>query len=267
MFHNENKNVTTGDGIILWDGITQPGTDDKTGAIIHSLKIAIVENSVEKGELEQLAMNALAADPAFKGELPPGGEWPLRTIDVSKLGDSAALMTGRISINANTRLGAPNIFDANGQQLQAMQYGQMLYPGAIVKLLVHAYTFNNKSKGVAFGLDGIQIINATTPKLDVGGGMSASQAAAAFGGTGAVQPQQPPVQQPAQQQHVAANGAVIMPPANTVQPNQQFVANAGAVVQPPQRVMLPAAQGMTYEAAIGAGWTDEMLIANGMMQG
>lgn len=261
MIHNEGKNVSTGDGIVLWDGVTQPETKD-TGAIVHSLKIAIVEGSPEKGELEQLANNALAADSVFKGQLPPGGEWPLRAIDVSKLGDSAPLMAGRVAINANTRLGAPLVYDANGQQLQAMQYGQMLYPGAIVKLLVHAYTFNNKSKGVAFGLDGIQIINATTPKLDVGGGMSASQVSAAFGGAGAAPSQQP------QQHHVAANGAVIMPPSNVVQPNQGFVQNAGVIQPPaPQHVMLPAAKGMTYETAIAAGWTDEMLIANGMMQG
>lgn len=33
----------------------------------------------------------------------------------------------------------------------------------------------------------------------------------------------------------------------------------------PARVMLPAAQGATYETLIGAGWTDALLIAHGMM--
>jgi hypothetical protein len=31
-------------------------------------------------------------------------------------------------------------------------------------------------------------------------------------------------------------------------------------------VMLPAAGGATYEAMLAAGWTDETMVANGMMQ-
>ena len=275
MFHNEGKNVRTQSGIVIWDGITSPDIGDD-GTVSHSVKIAIPQNADETAELEQLANATLAASADFKGVLPPGGNWPIMDLDVSKLGDSAPLMAGRIAINAKTRRGVPPVYDANGQQLNTMQIGQMLYPGCVVELLVHCYAFNNKSKGVAYGLDGIMIIDATAPKLDVGGGMAASQVAAAFGtpSQGAA-PTMPTQQAPV---HTAANGAVVTPPP-TVQPNTDFVVNAGqpgavvtpppTVVTPPQtplRVMTAAAQGMTYEAAIGAGWTDETLIANGMMQ-
>lgn len=39
------------------------------------------------------------------------------------------------------------------------------------------------------------------------------------------------------------------------------------VAQAPAHVMLPAANGVTYEAYIAAGWTDAALIQNGMMAG
>ncbi len=55
--------------------------------------------------------------------------------------------------------------------------------------------------------------------------------------------------------------AVVMtpPPPVPVTPNP-------AILAIPKRVMLPPAQGATYEAMIGAGWTDALLVANGMMQ-
>ena len=47
-------------------------------------------------------------------------------------------------------------------------------------------------------------------------------------------------------------------------------ATAGAPTVPPppvQRVMLPAAAGMSYEQFQAAGWTDQQMIAGGMLQG
>ena len=253
MFINEGNNVRTCSGIVLWDGITTPDQNDE-GSVSHNLKIAIPETAAETAELEQLATATLASS-EFKGTLPVNGNWPVTVIDVSKLGESAPLMAGRVAITGKTRRGVPPVYDANGQQLTAMQFGQMIYPGAVVELLVHAYSYNNKQKGIGFGLDGIMIVDATTPKLDVGGGMGANQVAAAFGAQGNATP------------HTAANGVVVTPP----QQNAAFVENAGQaqVIAPPEvatHVMTAAAKGMTYEAAIGAGWTDETLIANGMMQ-
>ena len=259
MFINENNNVRTCSGIVLWDGITTPDQNDD-GSVSHNLKIAIPETAAEKAELEQLATATLTSS-EFKGVLPVNGNWPVTVIDVSKLGDSAPLMAGRVAITGKTRRGVPPVYDANGQQLTAMQFGQMIYPGAVVELLVHSYSYNNKQKGIGFGLDGIMIVDATTPKLDVGGGMGASQVAAAFGAqgqAGQVVTQQPPVQQAA---------AVVTPPP---QQNTAFVENAGQVIAPPSEVaphvMTAAAKGMSYENAIKAGWTDETLVANGMMQ-
>lgn len=61
---------------------------------------------------------------------------------------------------------------------------------------------------------------------------------------------------------VAAAPAAPTPPVPTV-PHTAILAGPPA---PPAHVMLPAAQGASYEACIAAGWTDELLVANGMMQ-
>jgi len=247
---NEGKNVITCEGIVLWDGLTTPDTDERTGAPVHNLTIAIPENAPETAEIEALAQRALD-DSEFKGQRPANAKWPIKTIEASRFGKDAAMLAGRVAVTARTRNGAPQVFDTNGQELNAMQYGKMLYPGAVVKLLIHAYAYNaTGNKGVSAGLDGVQIVDTTTPKLDVGGGMSAGQVAAAFGAT----------------------QATAAPPPAAVEPHHGFVANAGSPVPPPapaapQHVMLPAANGATYEAMIAAGWTDELLVQHGMMQG
>jgi len=52
----------------------------------------------------------------------------------------------------------------------------------------------------------------------------------------------------------------VMPP-----PNAAYMAPP-APPAAPVRVMLPAANGATYEQLVGAGWTDQLLVAHGMMQ-
>lgn len=280
MAWHDDKHVITGEGIILWDGITRPENNDD-GSVSHSIKIAIVENSAEKQEIEQLAYNTLQAS-EFKGQFPPGGNWPVMAVDVQKLGaDAAPLMQGRVAINAKTRNGAPQVFDTNGNSLNAMQYGQMLYLGAIVRLLVHCYAFNNRAKGLALGLDGIQIVDATAPRLAVGGGLSESEVATAFGAGG---------QQPAPQAMPPGAGAGGQQPAPApspggppVQPAHDIVNGAPGAVPggdpstmapgtpaPPASAaptyqMTPKAGGITREQFHAQGWTDDLMIQHGYM--
>jgi hypothetical protein len=256
MFANENKNVHTCPGIIIWDGISQPDKDDKTGALSHSLKIAIPANAAEKTELEQLAMQSLQAS-EFRGTMPAGGEWPIRAIDMAKFAEDAPLLQGRVSIKGKTTNGVPPIFDANGNELSAMQFGRMLYPGAVVTLLLHAYAFNQKSKGVAFGLDGVQIIDATVPKLAIAGSMSAAQVGAVFGGGG-----MPAVDGGGGMPAVDGGGGM---PAGPAGPHTGFIENAGMMPVPAGPTMTPKAGAYTYDQYIEKGWTDAKLIADGLM--
>ena len=239
MFHNNGSHVVTCDGIIIWDGVTRPETDTHDGQPSYSLKIAIPSTAAEKLELEQLATNCLNTS-EFKGQLPMGGNWPVIPIDLNKFTEAAdqQRLTGMTTINAKSKF-VPQVFDGNGQVLQAMQYGPMLYPGAVVRLMVHAYAFNNKSKGIAYALDGVQIIDGTAPKLSVGGGITTAQLRSAFGGVGAA-----PVAGAAPQPHAAA-----------VTPVPSFVDGPA----PERKFTHPNGQVFTESQLKAAGWNDAQI--------
>ena len=273
MMHGTNF-VISGLAVILWDGITRPEqkTDGKGGYTQYSLKVAVPNTAPELAELQAITQAALKADSAFKGQLPPGGNWPLVPVDPQAF---ESRLPASVAFNCKTRR-LPQVFDANGQELNQMVYGPMLYPGAIVQVLVNAYTFNNVSKGVTFGLSGIKIIDATAAHLPVG----EVDASAVFGaGTAGGQPapyQPPPVGQPAPyqpspvvtDQYVAPAGY----PAGGVQPAPNFLAPPpviGAVAPPPPPagpVMTAKANGMTYaQFKANPAWTDELLRSEGYM--
>ena len=255
------NHVISGNAIVLWDGITRPEPND-SGKLVHSLKVALLPSDPSNMELEAICQAALTADVTFKGVLPPNGLWWFMQNDPAKY---EGKMAGHIEFNTKTYNGAPQIFDVNGQMLDPMAYSKMLYPGAVVQVLCHAYSYNNKSKGVTLGLDGIKIIDATAPHLNTGG----VDAAAAFGG--AVQPPvvqppvvQPPVVQPPVVQPPVVQPPVVQPPVvqpPVVQPAPDFLNPAPAV----NHQMTPAAGGGTYDAHIKAGWTDDQLVQKGLM--
>lgn len=193
-FHDEDH-VITMEGVVIWEAITKPDVpDNDPTAKNYNLRIAVMPNAPEIAELEQLVTKALHAQikggqgGCFNGVMPHGGNHPISPIDAAKFPE----LPGRVCFTAGTRLGVPTIVNANGAELQPMQYGPLLYNGTKVKLLVHAYPYNNKQKGVNFGLDGVQIVDgnpATAPRLAIGAsGLSAAQVKSAFGGPGASTP-------------------------------------------------------------------------------
>ena len=240
-FYNE-KYVRTGNAELVCDGITRPETND-SNKLVHSLKVAMAPGSPEIPELEQLANMSLTAS-KFNGVLPPGANWPTKVIGIGEI-DPA--VQGYTSFSAKTYNGAPQVFDANGQLLSPMQYGAMLYPGAIVQVLIHAYDYDNKQKGVGFGIDGIMIVDATAPRLNVAG----VDAAGAFGSAAAAPPvaaAAPPV-------------AAAAPPVAAVQAAPDFLNPAA-----PAGIVLTAKavqEGQTYEGLKGSGWTDELMRQHG----
>lgn len=185
----DQDHVITAVGVVIWDGLTSPDAIVRegvnTGKFNHNLRIAVPSNAPENQELQKLVEQALA-NSTVKGVDPQSpGNNPVSNIDLSKFPE----LPGHVAFTAGTQLGAPTVVDANGKELQALQYGKMIYNGCKVKLLVHAYPYNNKQKGVNFGLDGVQIIDSNAPRLSIGaGGMSAQQVAGAFGGSARTEP-------------------------------------------------------------------------------
>jgi hypothetical protein len=238
----DDKHVVTGNAVVIWDGITRPETKD--GNVIHSLKVALAPGSPEIDELKALVQSTLAADPKFKGALPPGGQLPFIVAGTDKPSPDPQV-SGYTMINAKTRVGAPTVHELGGRVMNPMEYGAMLYPGAVVQIIVHAFAYDTAGNtGVAFGIDGIMIVDATVPKLAIASGVDT---VAAFGGA--------PV--------AAAVSAPPVPQAAPAPPAPDFLNPPTGVAAVP--VMTPKANDMPYQQWVDQGWTDEQLIAQGYM--
>ena len=270
-----DKHVISGVGIILWDGVTNPDEND-AGQKVWNLKVAWPATAPEVAELQALATAEFQAG-IFKGAWPAGGIWP---ISESKPNEFEGAINGHVVSNLKTYNGAPEVY-YNKQRLTPEQYQGLLYPGAKVKVMVHAFSYNKKSKGVSLGLDGIEVIDASTPRLPGTGGVNV---AAAFGGTptpatSAFAPGGAPGAPGAPVPPAAAPGGGFTPvgapaaPGTPVAPNPGFLNPPpvpGAAPPPPApaapvKTMTAAAGGNTYEAYVGAGWTDQQLVDQGLM--
>jgi len=111
-------------------------------------------------------------------------------------------------------------------------------------------TGNNNAQrpGVYVNLNMI-CVRAEGPEIILTSGPSAAEA---FGGVTALPPGAAPLSAP----------APVLPPPAPVAPPPAPVAPPPA----PARKMLPAANGISYAEYIAAGWTDDLLIQNGMME-
>ena len=251
---------------IIWDGITRPETMKNGIALpkpIYSLKVAGNPQAPWLADINALVQATLVAS-EFKGVMPHNGDHPVKQCDPTL---AEGKLAGLISINAKTRNGAPKVFDAAGAPMEPMVYGPMMYPGCLVKLLVTAYPFNKEgNKGVALSLDGIQIIDATAPRLPIGG--AGPDAAAAFGGGAPTQPAPVAPVAPVYQ------APVVTPPVAPVTYQTPGVVPAPSFLAPPVPaapvltgpVMTAKANGMTYESfKANPAWTDELLRSEGYM--
>jgi hypothetical protein len=259
MWVENNTAVLTGNAILIWDGLTKPDVKDD-GSKTWNVSVAVPANSPELVELEALRQKALRekAKPTVNVNNP--GNNPIHDIDASKFPE----LPGYKVFKATTTLGAPEVFNVDGATLNAMTYGPMMYNGAVVRLIVDAYTYDNKQKGVNFGLQSMQIVDATAPRLAIGAaGMSTDAARAAFMGAAAApaQAQQTPPPPPAQQ-----SAAAHQPPPP---PHTGYMGADQTPPPPPPAAFPPAgwwphpqAPGSFYNAA-GETLTEAALRARG----
>lgn len=178
MAWHDESHVLTGNGVIIWEAVTKPDQKDDGGQS-WNLRIAVPANAPELVELEALRQKALR-DSTKKGvTVANPGNNPVSPIDAEKFPE----LPGYVCFSAGTIQGAPPVYDVNGAELQPMSYGPKMYNGTVVRMLVHAYAYENKQKGVNFGLDGVQIIDGAAPRLSIGAaGMAKDKVKAAFGG-------------------------------------------------------------------------------------
>lgn len=183
MAWHDDSHVISCNGIVIWEAITKPDVKENGGGQSWNLRVAVDPAAPEMAELKELVQRALKASTKPNVNVRTPHNDPISAIDQAKFPE---LPAHYVCFSAGTTQGAPEVCDANGAPLQPMTYGPQLYNGTVVRLLVHAYTYDNKQKGTNFGLDGVQIIDATAPRLAIGAaGMSKEAVRSAFGAAGA----------------------------------------------------------------------------------
>jgi hypothetical protein len=204
-FINESNNLTTGvikmilddshvlvEGTtVVWDGITRPERRED-GSTSYKLKVVIPAGNPAIAEIEQLAQQRLAKS-KWHGHLPNGANWAITPLQPGEYNNQ---FPGGYVINPSSNR-VPDIYDEAGQRLtDPMQYGPLIYQGQSVSVIVHTWDFDNKSKGIATGVDGVRIHtsqNAPRQQFSQGG----FDSSAVFGQRGQQPMQQG--QQPMQQ--------------------------------------------------------------------
>lgn len=188
----DDKHVLVEGATVVWDAITRPERRDD-GSISHKLKVVIPAGNPAIAEIEQLAQQCLA-ESKWRGNLPNGANWAIRPVQPGEYNNQ---FPGGYVINPSSNR-VPDIYDEAGQMLaDPMQYGRLIYQGQSVSVIVHAWDYDNKSKGIATGLDGVRIhTSANAPRQQFGGG--GFNAGAVFGNGGGAPQGGQPMQQPQQ---------------------------------------------------------------------
>jgi len=157
------------EGIICWDGITQPETvknDDGTSYTKWTIKCIYAPNNPDIAMANELAQKCLR-ESKWKGYLPNGGNLPVNTLTPAEYDGR---FTGHYVINFTTYR-QPDVYDENGALLDPMQYGRLIYSGQLVNVLFSCKSYDNKSKGIKAQLAGFSILaSRNAPRQEFGGG-------------------------------------------------------------------------------------------------
>jgi hypothetical protein len=235
----DENNVMIEGAIVVWEGIKNPKANNE-GVVSYELGIVIPPTSPDKILLESLAAQELQRS-KWAGVMPNGGNWPLKVLGAS---DLDGLFTGWIKMSVKTQH-SPQCYSETGDLIQGpMVWGPTLFSGQKVDVLVNSFPYENKQKGIGFGLQGFcPLVSAGASPISIGGG--GANAAAAFGArSGQQQSAGNPYAQ--QQQQSAGN------------PYAQQQAKPAPGVE-----MLPNAP-VTYEKAMADGQTEAQLVEWGM---
>lgn len=174
----------------------------------------------------------------------------------------------------------PHVVDIN---VQPVVDQSQVYGGCVALLVFNPYIYTTPQRGITAGLNGVQILGSEGALGRLDNRQSADQMFGSVAGGAPSAPQQAHghVQQPPQQQYQepAAYGSASAHPADQSFGSHHAPAYGTAAPAPgeapqppagqPSRIMLHKAAGQSYESLIGGGngWTDELLISNGLMAG
>jgi len=261
----QDNYVLVAGGVLLWDGLNNPDVKDgKEGPYTtYNLSVGLPNTSPDKPLLDGICNEEFQTG-YWKGKWPTNGFWPIKNIDPTKF---EGFLPAHFEIKAVTYQ-MPEVYDANNNRLDPMQFKSMLYAGCLVDIIVSPRSYDNVSKGIGFWLNGVRIMDTTRPRLPGIGGLDAGKA---FGApTGAPGPAMggPAVGGPTPP--VGPGPAMGGPMPSGIKPAPEFLNGPPAALGGPPAgsiyTMTSLAKG-TREAylAAGVGWTDELLIQHGLM--
>ena len=184
---HDQENVIVENAIVVWDAITMPEVPDHGGPAKYKIKVIIPAGSPDADLVNQIASNCLM-NSKWKGQMPQGGVWPITPVAPGEYGD---MFPGGHVINPSSKH-MPDVYNDAGQKMDPMQYNGLLYQGQSVDVIVNAWDFDNRAKGVSSGLQGLRINlsrNAPRQQITQGGG-TGFNVAGVFGGGGQAPAQQ-----------------------------------------------------------------------------
>ena len=177
---------------VIYEAIRKPETVKVSGKTKWHVRVAIHPSNPDFQLLTQLQNRELQA--SFNGTVPSGGTIPLQQLGPN---DAGGAFNGWYQFYAGTYARCPDLFvqrekNRSPERIDVMQIGDSLYAGQIVDVLVHAYSNREGRRGVAFGIDGLNIkLCENAQRLQLGGsGAPQVDTSSAFGATSAPQQQQ-----------------------------------------------------------------------------
>ena len=232
----------------------QPGDDPKYG-----LTVLIRKDDPQLAQVQQ----ALEAEKAngFPQGFPGNAKVFLRDCVETQPGNAELANYMEIRTGASAEF-KPTVVDSN---LQPVMDPGAAVPGEIAWVAFNTFTYNRAvSKGVAAGLNAVMLTGELGPLGRLDNRPTAEQLFGDIVGGAAPAPAVPAAPQPAapaQANFMGGAPAPVTPaPAAPVAPPPVPPAAPAA----PQLVMTAAAGGVTLEAYLQAGWTEDQLISNGL---
>lgn len=177
--------VMSGECIVVWDSLSKPepqkGEGGKPDTLKYGLSLCFHPNAPEYGELHKISQDKIAVE--YPRGIPGNFQQAFRAVpaEANQEGHIPELV-GWIKFSASTYGNMPEVIDAQAQPVAPQDLGRFLYAGAKVRVIVTARTYDARgNKGASFWLSGVQILDATAPRLSIAAGMSSAQVRSAFG--------------------------------------------------------------------------------------
>lgn len=169
MKTNKN-NITTPVAIASFPFLAEPSQNQK-GEDVFSILLVFAPGSDLKEMQDEIQTAATAKFGAQAAKALRAGPYsnPLRPVSPEDC-EEKGYPKGSYTIRAKSKI-RPGVVtryrgpDGKPIKLELEEYGQ-IYPGALVRASLSFFGYDNESKGVSAGLNGIQLWDNTTPRID-----------------------------------------------------------------------------------------------------